>query len=216
MSYYPVTGSKFFVSSGFASAKTISAVTNAAPPVCTSTAHGYSDLDEVLIATSGWEDLAYSMFRVNQLTTDTFECTGFDATDTDWYPAGSGAGTATKVSGWTELGQVLGVTASGGDPKNITVSPLNRRTDILIPVGFNPSSLQFELGFDPALADQVALATASRSLDKRAFKFTLPGSAYAYCYGTVSMAPIPTFDTGSVMRRTVNISIDGLFTFFTA
>ncbi|HNB42706.1 MAG TPA: phage tail tube protein, partial [Burkholderiaceae bacterium] len=129
---------------------------------------------------------------------------------------GGGAGTATKVSGWTELGQVLGVTANGGDPKTITVSPLNRRTDILLPVGFNPSSLQFELGFDPALADQVALATASRSLDKRAFKFTLPGSAYAYCYGTVSMAPIPTFDTGSVMRRTVNISIDGLFTFFTS
>ena len=59
-------------------------------------------------------------------------------------------------------------------------------------------------------------ATASRSLAKRAFKFTLPGSAYAYCYGTVAMSPIPTFDTGSVMRRTVNISIDGLFTFFEA
>lgn len=216
MSYYPVTGAKFFVSSGFASAKTNSAVSNASPPVCTSTAHGFSDLDEVLIATSNWEDFAYSMFRVNQLTTDTYECTGFDATNTDWYPSGSGAGTAEKVSGWTELGQVLDVTGSGGDPKNLTVAPLNRRTEILIPVGFSASSLQFVLGFDPALADQVALASASRSLAKRAFKFTLPGSAYAYCYGTVSMAPIPTFSGTEVMKRTVNISIDGLFTFFTA
>ena len=60
------------------------------------------------------------------------------------------------------------------------------------------------------------MASASRSLDKRAFKFTLPGSAYAYCYGTVSMSPIPTFDSTSVMRRTVNISIDRLLTIFTA
>lgn len=213
MSYYPVQGSKFYVGTVLASAKTISGTSNANPCVASSTAHGYVDNDEVVIATHAWEDLGGSVFRVDQLTTDTFSCPGFDATNTDWYPAG-GAGTAQKVTTWVEMGQVLSVNSSGGDRKDITVDPVNRRSALRIPVGFNPSDLTFELGFDPALADQVALQTASRSLAKRPFKFVLPGSAYAYCYGTVSMSNIPTFDPGSVMRRNVAISIDGLFTFF--
>lgn len=213
MAYYPVTGSKFFISTGFASAKTITAMTNANPPVATSVAHGYSDDDEVLM-TSGWEDLNGSIFRVDQLTADTFSPKNFDATSTDFYPAGSGSGSAQKVSGWLEMGQVLGVTGGGGDPKNITISPLNKRNDVNIAVGFNSSTLSFELGFDPALADQVALQAASRSLAKRGFKFVLPGGAFAYCYGTVSMAPVPTFNANDVLRRNVSIGIDGLFTFF--
>lgn len=211
--YYTVTGAKFFVSTGFAGAKNITTATNANPPVITSVAHGYVDNDEILF-TSGWEELNSSVFRVDQLTADTLSPLNFDATNTDLYPAGSGTGTMQKVSGWLELGQVLGVQGGGGDARNITVRPLNRRNDVNIPTGFNAATLSFELGFDPALADQVALQAASRSLAKRAFKFVLPGGAFAYCYGTVSMSPVPTFNADDVLRRNVSIGIDGIFTFF--
>lgn len=210
---YPVQGSKFYVGTVLASAKTISAVTNADPAVCTSTSHGYVDNDECVI-TSGWDDANGSVFRINQLTTDTFELPDFDSSDTDWYPAGSGVGTAEKVTTWVELGQVISVQSQGGGPRNITTNLLNRRNPTITPVGFEASTLTFTLGFDPALADQVALLTASRRLLKRAFKFVLPGSAYAYCYGTVAMSNIPTFDSNAVMQRSVSIGIDGLFTFF--
>lgn len=211
MAYYPVTGSKIYVSNGFAAAKTISGMTNASPPVATSTAHGYIDNDEVLI-TSGWEDFNGAVFRINQLTADTFSLDGYDATDTDFYPAGSGAGTAEKVSSWLEIGQVLQVQNQGGDVRNITVTPIEKRNAINIPVGFNASSLNFTLGYDPALAAQIALLAASRVLGKRAFKFVLPGGGYAYCYGTVAMSAVPTFDTQSVMQRAVSVGIEGLFT----
>lgn len=213
MSLYTVAGAKFFVSTGLASAKTVSAITNASPAVATATAHGYSDNDEVLMV-SGWEDTDKSIFRVDQLTTDTFSLPGFDATNTDWYPAGSGVGTAQKISGWLELGQVIGVQSQGGGPRNITTNLLNRRNPIITPVGFEASSLQFTLGYDPALADQIALLAASRVLAKRAFKFVLPGSAYAYCYGTVAMSNIPAMDSQSVLSRQVTVGIDGLFTQF--
>lgn len=211
MAYYPVTGSRIYIQSAIAATKTVSALTNASPPVATATAHGYSDNDEVLIL-NGWEDTNYSVFRVDSLTTDTFSLLGFDATDTDWYTAGSGTGTAQKITTWLAIGQVLGVQSTGGDPRNITVQPIDKRNPVNIPVGFNASSLTLTLGYDPAQASQIEMLTASRGLDKRAIKFTLPGSGYAYCYGTVALSNVPTFDTNSVMQVTCALSIDGLFT----
>lgn len=211
MSYYPVTGSRIYIQSAIAAAKNITALTNANPPVGTSTAHGYVDNDELLIL-NGWEDTNYSVFRANQLTTDTFELLGFDASDTDWYPSGSGTGTAQKITTWTAIGQVLGVNSTGGDPRNITVQPIDKRNPINIPVGFNASSLTLTLGYDPAQAAQIEMLSASRSLGKRAIKFVLPGGGYAYCYGTVALSNIPTFDTNGVMQIAAALSIDGMFT----
>lgn len=211
MAYYPVTGSRIYIQSAIAAAKTLSALSNASPPVATATAHGYADNDEVLVL-NGWEDTNYSVFRVDQLTTDTFSLLGFDSSDTDWYPSGSGTGTAQKITTWLSIGQVLGVQSSGGDPRNIVVQPIDKRNPVNIPVGFNASSLTLTLGYDPAQASQIEMLTASRSLDKRAIKFALPGSGYAYCYGTVALSNVPTFDTNSVMQVTCALSIDGLFT----
>jgi len=55
MAYFLPEGSKIFISTGFASAKTVTGITNADPAVATSVAHGYVDNDELLL-TSGWED----------------------------------------------------------------------------------------------------------------------------------------------------------------
>lgn len=218
MSYYPVTGSRFFVSdaAGLASALTVSALTNGSPPTATtSTSHSYVDNDEVLML-SGWEDIDQSVFRVNALAANTFSLDGYDTSSTDWYPAGSGTGTCKKVTTWLEMGQVLGVQNQGGGERNITVNPVNKRNGIRIPVGFEPASLSFTLGYDPARSDQVSLMAASRILGKRAFKFALPGGGYAYCYGTVAMSQVPTFDTNSVMQISVSVGIDGLFTMYSA
>lgn len=213
MALYPVTGSRFFVEASRGSAITVSDVSNANPAVCTAASHGLVDNDEFLFSSSGWEDLNASVFRVNQLTSSTFDLKVFDATNTEFYAAGSGGGTGYKIATWQEIGQVVGVQSSGGGAQNITVQLINKRKQQRITTGFEASSLSFEVAFDPALADQIALQSASQSLAKKAFKFVLPGSAYAYCYGAVSMSPVPTFDTGSVMRRTINVDIDGLFVF---
>lgn len=210
---YPVQGAKFYVQTAIDSAVTVTGATNADPTVLTATAHGYVDNDEVMVV-SGWDDVNYSVFRVNQLTTNTFELPDMDTSDTDWYPVGGGAGTAQKITTWQELGQVIAVTNSGGGPRNITTNLLNKRRPNVTPVGFEASTLSFTLGYDPAQTDQVELRDASRRLLKRAFKFVLPGGSYAYCYGTVSMSDLPTFDANSVMQVSVTVGIDGLFTFF--
>jgi hypothetical protein len=78
MSYGFPEGSSQQFSQTFAAAKTITAMTNANPAVCTSVAHGYTTGDEVLI-TSTWEDATDTVFKVTVLTADTFSLSGLNA-----------------------------------------------------------------------------------------------------------------------------------------
>jgi len=210
MAYFLPEGSKIFMSTGLAAAKTVSAITNASPAVATSAAHGYIDNDELLF-TSGWEDADSSIFKADQLTADTLSLLGLDATDTTWYPAGTGVGTLQKVSGWLELSQWLDIQTTGGDARNVNVDPISRRNSISIPSGFNAMSITLTFGHDPALASQQALITASRGLQRRAFKAVIAGGMTGYFYGNVSMSEMPTITKGQVNRVTASVTVLGRF-----
>jgi hypothetical protein len=215
MAYYPIQGSKFFVQNAIAAPVNVTNITNAAPPVVSAAAHGLVDTDEALMLV-GWEDFNASVFRVDQIDSGSFELDGYSSLNTTWYPQGSDTGTVQKITGWAEIGQVLGLQGGGGAVRNVTVQPFDRRTPVNIPVGFEASNLSFTLGYDPALAAQIELALAGRQLLKRAIKFALPGGGFAYCYGTVGFNPIPNFNPQGVLEANIAITIDGLFTFYTA
>jgi hypothetical protein len=210
MAYYLPEGSKIYVSTGFASAKTVTAVTNAAPAVATSVAHGYADNDELLF-TSGWEDADATVWRADQLTADTFSLLGLDATDTTWFPAGSGTGTTQKVSGWLELSQWLDIQTSGGDGRQVSVEPISRRNAISMPAGFNATEITLTFGHDIASASQQALIDASRGLQKRAFKAVIAGGMTGYFYGNVSMSEMPQIQRGQVLKVSCKVNVLGRF-----
>lgn len=205
--FYVPEGSKFFFSETLATAKGITALTNANPAVATSVAHGFVDNDEVLL-NLGWED-ANGVWRVDQLTADSFSVLGLDSTDTDFYAAGGGTGTAQKISGWTEIPQVLSINTTGGDPRYTPVQPLSRRNAIQMATGFNPSSVELTLGWDPALAAYQAMQNISRRLAKVALKMTLSGGAVAYAYGTLAVSEIPQLQSGQVDTVRAAMSVDG-------
>lgn len=213
MSYKTIIGSKMFIGTTLASAKTLTDLSNADPVVASSTAHGYVDDDEVLVF-SGWEDFNGSIFRVDQLTTDTYSLPGYEATDTDLFPAGTGSGTTQKVTAWTEITQVLNVTKQGGGPRRITANPINLRNGVQQTVGREAGSFTLNLAWDRALTAQGALRTASRRFGKLPFKFLINGGGYAYCYGQVDMDTLPSFDTNTFMNVDVNVALDGIFTDF--
>lgn len=213
MSYLALVGSAFALTTGLASAKAISNITNADPPVFTATAHGYSNADEVLLVVD-WEDFNYSIIRVSNQATNTFEVAGYDSTNTTFYPQGSDTGNAYKISGWQSLGQILGITPQGGDARYEELAPFDKRNGVRIATGFNPSSFEMELGFDDSRTDQTLLLAASRAQEKLGFRFTLSGPTYAYAYGTVSCSALPIFDR--ILRRRVSVSMEGMFTSFTA
>lgn len=211
MSYLTLVGAQFAISSGLDAAKTVSAMTNASPPVATITAHGWSNNDEILFL-NDWEEFNESVFRISGVATNTANLTDYDSSNTTLYPAGGGVGTAAKVSGWTALGQVLAISPSGGDASFEEVKPFEKRNGVKVFTGFSASSLELTLGWDRSRTDQQSIQTSSRVAGKRVIRFALPGGVYAYAYGTVSASALPTFE--NILKQKVVFTMSGIFTSF--
>lgn len=146
MSQVP-TGSTFFVASTIAAAKTVSSVTNATEAVVTSTTHGYSNGD-IVIMFSGWGRLNKRAFRIKSVTTDTFVLEGCDTSSTTFFPAGSGIGTVQKISTWTQVTTIMNPKTNGGDPKKVTYKFIESDVEYSINDGFAATDYEVELDAD--------------------------------------------------------------------
>lgn len=141
------TGSTFFIASTIAAAKTVSAVTNATEAVVTSTAHGYSNSD-IVIMTSGWGRLNKRAFRIKSVTADTFVLEGCDTTNTTFFPAGVGVGSAQKVSTFTQITTVMNPSSTGGEPKTVSYKFIESDVEYSINDGFTATSYTLDLDAD--------------------------------------------------------------------
>jgi hypothetical protein len=208
MGYFFPEGSSQQFSQTFASAKTISAITNANPAVATSTAHGYASNDEILL-TSGWEDASETVWKITVIDANSFSINGLDSTNTAFFAAGAGVGTAQKVTAWTAMPQVLSISGSGGDAKFTDVAPLAKRNALKIPTGFNATTLSLTLGHDASNANYQTMLGISRSLSKTAFKQSIVGGALTYGYGYMSVSEIPVLNSGNVNTVTAVMTLTG-------
>lgn len=210
MAYYFPEGSKFYFSQTLGTAKSVTAVTNANPAVATSNAHGMVDGTEVLF-TSGWEDATDSVYKIDELTANTFSLLGLNTVDTNFFPASGGTGDVKVVSSWVEIPQVLGISTQGGDARFTTISPLAKRNDINVPTGFNAMSINVTLGHDPANANYQTMLDVSRTLSKVAFKMVLSGGAVAYGYGYMSVSEAPQLNRNQANQVNAALTLLGRF-----
>lgn len=209
MAYYFPEGSKFYFSNTFDPALTITAVTNANPAVATSTAHGLSADDEIIL-TSGWEDASDTVYKIDAGSdADEFTLLGLNTTDTNFYVPGAGVGTAEKITDWTEIPQVLTIATTGGDARFTTISPIARRNAINIPTGFNATSITLTLGHDPSNANYQEMLDISRTLSKVAFKMVLSGGAITYGFGYMSVSESPSLNVNQANQVTAALTLLG-------
>lgn len=197
MAYSLPEGSSQQFSNTLAAAKTITAITNANPAVATCTAHGYTTGDEIMLS-SGWEDATDSVYKIESVDSNSFKILGLDSTNTSFFPAGSGGGSAQKLSAWTAIPQVLTISASGGDARFTDVNPLAKRNGIRIPTGFNATSVTLSLGFDATTPAYKTMVGISRSLSKVAFKQVLSGGYVQYGWGYLTVSEFPKLNNNQV------------------
>lgn len=209
MAYAFPEGAKFYFSTTLASAKTLATMSNASPTVAGSVAHGYVDNDEVLL-TSGWEDATDSVYKVDQLTVDTFSLLGLDTSNTGFFSSGGGANSTTqKLSSWQEIPQVLTIATQGGGPRFTTISPLAKRNAINVPTGFEATSITLTLGHDAANLTYQAMLAISRALSKCAFKLQLSGGAVTYGYGYMAVSEVPQLNVNQANQVQAAITLLG-------
>ncbi len=197
MAYSLPEGSSQQFSNTLAAAKTITAITNANPAVATCTAHGYTTGDEIMLS-SGWEDATDSVYKIESVDSNSFKILGLDSTNTSFFPAGSGGGSAQKLSAWTAIPQVLTISASGGDARFTDVNPLAKRNGIRMPTGFNATSVTLSLGFDATTPAYKTMVGISRSLSKVAFKQVLSGGSVQYGWGYLNVSEFPKLNNNQV------------------
>jgi hypothetical protein len=203
-------GTRFYFcsSANFAAAKTVSAVTNANPAAATSTSHGYVDNDEVLF-TSGWEDASNTIYRADQSDVNTFSFLGLNSSNTSFFPAGSGTGTAQKVGTWVQIPQVMGIQTSGGDPRFTEVQLLASRNQLRVPTGFNATTSVLTLAHDPADANWLTMVDISRSLTPVGFKLVLGGGGTTYAYGYMAVNESPQMNANQVNQVSATFAFLG-------
>lgn len=194
------------VQTALAAAKTITAITKANPAVASSTAHGYTAGDIVLLKIVGMRELNYAVVRVANPTTDAFELEGIDSTTFGTFISG----TAEEVTFGASADTITEVNAAGGEADKQLIQTIHTKRGFNIPG--NESPLVFTLGSlwlpsDPALK---AMNAAGRARAIRAIRFGFPDGAIVLMagYPTASLAPNGT--AGAPVTTPASIDVRGL------
>lgn len=201
------TGSTFFVASAIAAVKTVSAVTNAAEAVVTSTAHGYSNGDTVIMF-SGWGRLQKRAFRIKTVTANDFVLEGADTTNTTFYPPGTGIGTVQKVTTFTQITTVMNPSSNGGEPKNVTYKFIESDVEYSINDGFTATSYTLELDADSiGSGGYTALKNLTEVQTDTVLKIVTRSGSINLVPCTVALNEVVRFTDGQINR--VNASFNG-------
>lgn len=199
-------GSVVHIESGVGSALTVSTATNANPCVMTSTAHGLANGDYVRV-TSGWGRLTDKVFRVANITANTFELEGSNTTDTTVYPAGTGTGSVKKITGWTQLTQILKTGTSGGEQQYATYQFLEGDREVKIPTNKSASNMDIEVADDPTLAGYILASTANDDRVARGVRITKSDSSKILYLAYIAVNKIPSMDVNQVSSCQVSLSL---------
>lgn len=210
------TGTIFSIATVLATAKTISAITNAAEASVSVTAHGYSAGDIVQVF-SGWGRLNRRVARVKTPTTDAFLLEGINTTNTEFFPPGSGIGSVKKVTTFQQINKILNPTNSGGEPKNITVKFLESDVEENLNDGFSAITETFDIDADEfGGASYAALVALTDVQTDTVLKKTLKSGALIFTPCRVAINENVKMADGSIMTNAVSINGNGRITRYSA
>jgi hypothetical protein len=185
---------------------TCSGISNANPGVVTATANGFTNGD-IVLQSSGWQDLEQRPVRVAAAATNTYSLEGFDTTSTTIYPAGAGAGTATKVSAWTALSQITDTQTSGGEQQYYQWVYLETGLQQQRPTYKNARSMQMTLDYDNALAWYNQLLTSDLTGSTYVLRAALPNGKLFYWSVVVGFDGEPSFNINQNMQVVATFSM---------
>jgi hypothetical protein len=202
-------GSTISMSTGFGSALTVSAITNASPGVASSTAHGLADGDIVVMATSGWANLEGRVARVDNSVTNAFDLEGIDTSSTTRYPVGASASTAKEVTGWVQITGVLDPSGNGGEQQFWEGAPLEAQRNTRIPTTQSAAGIDLRAAYNPDASWWDYVSDAAEDREPRAVMLTLSNGAKLYYYCYVGMSVVPSLTRDEPMTVGISLSLVG-------
>lgn len=207
MSVSVPNGSLVAIASGYATAKAMSAITNANPGVATLEAsHGVTS-GSFIEVTSGWSRLTNKVVRAGTVATNSVPLEGIDTTLTTIYPSGGGVGTVRAITGWTQLSQILSSSSSGGEQQFVDYQFLEADAQKRIPTSKSPSGLTFSIADDPTLPGYILASAANDDRLPRAVRITLPSGSILLYNAYISLNKTPTLTVNEIMACELTLSL---------
>jgi hypothetical protein len=200
-------GALVAIASGYDAADIMTAVTNAKPAVASlTTGHGIAANDYIEV-TSGWSRLTDKVVRAGSVVGDTVELVGIDSTALSVYAAGGGAGSVRKVTGWTQLSQILQSTSSGGEQQFLEYQFLESDAQKRIPTFKSAAGLSFSIADDPALPGYILASQANDDRLPRAVRISLPNGAVIVYNAYISLNKTPSLTVNEIMACEITLSL---------
>lgn len=194
------------LATAYASSQVVSAVSSASEAVATANAHTLANGD-LIEFTSGWSKANGRIFRVKGVAANTFTLEGLDTTNPNLFPAGSGAGSVRKITGWTQISQVLESTSQGGEQQFANYSFLENDFQSQIPTETSAQSISVSIADDPALAGYQALRAANGTKVAVGLRATLPSGSLILYNAYVGFDETPSMTKGQVMACKASFSL---------
>lgn len=193
------------VQSALGANKTITGITKASPAVVTSTAHGLSNGAYVRLSVLGMNQINDRVVRVANVSANTFECEGVDATAYDTFTSG----TANEITFGTTLSTVTDIQVSGGDFEFEDTTTIHDTEKSQIPVASSPIIINMGSIWDPADAGLVALKSASDARAKRAMRITFSDSTKWLFNGYAGVSLSPTGNAQQKVTTPMVFTVNG-------
>ena len=196
------TGTTFAVASAFGSSLTVSAASNASEAVLTMASTTGLANGDIVEVTSGWGRLNLRYARLKNVVANTsVTLEGIDTTNTNFFPAGSGAGSVRKVTTFTTIGQLTGASSSGGDPKQVNYKYLDSDVEYQINDGFGATSYTLDMDADAiGSAGYTALKALTDVQTNTCLQMTLRNGSKIYLPCTAALNEVPSLQDGQINK----------------
>lgn len=210
MSYTLPNGSTVDLASSYSAEVVITSISNSNPAVVTATGHGFAEGDIVQIV-SGWELLTNRSFVVGDVTTDTFELIGSqaDTTDTTFFPAGGGVGTAKSVETWVNIPQITSVEFSGLEMQYLDIQFLSSRTQVQLPTVRTAGTMTLTVADDSEQPFVPVVQAYDFDLSINTVRLNLVNGDSILYPAIISFTPTPTITINELLVNTLGMAIQG-------
>jgi hypothetical protein len=191
-------------------AKTISAITKANPGVATSTAHGLTNGDVVVLAVQGMAELDGLAVRVASVTTDTFALEGVDTTSYGTFSSG----TAQEVATWNTFASLQSISLPNQEANKLDITTIHdTQAQETLGIAGAVSGTMSGL-FAPTETAVINLRNATRTTQPRAFRITFENGIRAVFNADVSAGQGFDLQQNSVATASYSLTIKRFINFY--
>ena len=216
MTTYTNSGLVLSMESVRATGVAVTGATVAAPGVFTSTAHGYSNGDIILVESTGMLQLNERLFVIVNKADNTFQLKDTQTGSTGVSTIGYGilsTMTCYKLTLGTTLNGVQDFSATGGEIKFLPTTTVSDTVDTQIINGATAMAYNLQMQWDPSDAAQILMLGAFERREEKGFRITWPNGRYALFYGSIGYSGMPGGGNQGVTTASAAVAMSGIPTY---